>query len=123
MHSNELYHHGIKDQRWGIRNGPPYPLSKDKKEHIKRVAKNIGSKTLQIGKNLAKISLQAAISGIIYGTISGAAVTALGTAFLNSPQLSNFMTSTFMTSLMKTDISKISEFNIGLNYLKDLGLM
>lgn len=25
-HSNELYHHGIKGQKWGERNGPPYPL-------------------------------------------------------------------------------------------------
>lgn len=24
-----LYHHGIKGQQWGKRNGPPYPLSKD----------------------------------------------------------------------------------------------
>jgi len=23
---NELYHHGIIGQRWGVRNGPPYPL-------------------------------------------------------------------------------------------------
>lgn len=22
----ELYHHGIKGQKWGVRNGPPYPL-------------------------------------------------------------------------------------------------
>lgn len=22
-----LYHHGIKGQRWGVRQGPPYPLS------------------------------------------------------------------------------------------------
>ena len=22
----ELYHHGIEGQKWGIRNGPPYPL-------------------------------------------------------------------------------------------------
>jgi energy-coupling factor transporter ATP-binding protein EcfA2 len=26
---NELYHHGIKGQHWGVRNGPPYPLSSD----------------------------------------------------------------------------------------------
>lgn len=24
---NELYHHGIKGQKWGERNGPPYPLN------------------------------------------------------------------------------------------------
>lgn len=24
---NELYHHGIRGQKWGIQNGPPYPLS------------------------------------------------------------------------------------------------
>lgn len=24
---DELYHHGIKGQRWGVRNGPPYPLN------------------------------------------------------------------------------------------------
>ena len=23
-----LYHHGIKNQKWGVRNGPPYPLSR-----------------------------------------------------------------------------------------------
>ena len=22
----ELYHHGIKGQQWGVRNGPPYPI-------------------------------------------------------------------------------------------------
>lgn len=24
----ELYHHGVKGQKWGERNGPPYPLKK-----------------------------------------------------------------------------------------------
>lgn len=24
--SSELYHHGVKGQKWGIQNGPPYPL-------------------------------------------------------------------------------------------------
>ena len=26
MNNNELCHHGIKGQKWGKRNGPPYPL-------------------------------------------------------------------------------------------------
>ena len=28
---NELYHHGIEGQKWGVRNGPPYPLTKEAK--------------------------------------------------------------------------------------------
>ena len=28
---DELYHHGIKDQKWGVQNGPPYPLSRDQR--------------------------------------------------------------------------------------------
>lgn len=28
--SNYLMHHGIKGQKWGVKNGPPYPLSSDK---------------------------------------------------------------------------------------------
>lgn len=27
-HARELFHHGIANQRWYVRNGPPYPLSK-----------------------------------------------------------------------------------------------
>ena len=27
----ELYHHGIQGQKWGVRNGPPYPLDRDYK--------------------------------------------------------------------------------------------
>lgn len=26
--SIELYHHGVKGQKWGVRNGPPYPLDR-----------------------------------------------------------------------------------------------
>ena len=26
IYANELYHHGIRGQKWGVRNGPPYPL-------------------------------------------------------------------------------------------------
>lgn len=39
-YSDELMHHGIPKQRWGVRHGPPYPL--DKKVHkavVKGVAK------------------------------------------------------------------------------------
>lgn len=29
-----LMHHGIKGQKWGVRNGPPYPLKKNNKYDI-----------------------------------------------------------------------------------------
>lgn len=29
--SNELYHHGVTGQKWGKRNGPPYPLDDNAK--------------------------------------------------------------------------------------------
>ena len=28
---DELYHHGVKGQKWGVRNGPPYPLDASQK--------------------------------------------------------------------------------------------
>lgn len=33
---NELYHHGIKNQHWGVRNGPPYPLDRKTSARIKK---------------------------------------------------------------------------------------
>ncbi len=27
----ELYHHGVKGQKWGVKNGPPYPIKRDTK--------------------------------------------------------------------------------------------
>lgn len=35
VYSDELCHHGIKGQKWGTRNGPPYPL--DAKGQLKRI--------------------------------------------------------------------------------------
>lgn len=32
--TNFLQHHGIKGQSWGVQNGPPYPLSKDKHDKV-----------------------------------------------------------------------------------------
>lgn len=35
-----LQHHGIKGQRWGVRNGPPYPINKIRPKSIKSKAKS-----------------------------------------------------------------------------------
>lgn len=36
---NVLMHHGIKGQRWGVENGPPYPLDKEESRRIKAEAR------------------------------------------------------------------------------------
>ena len=38
---SELYHHGIKGQKWGVRNGPPYPLGIGQKSSSEKM---VGSK-------------------------------------------------------------------------------
>lgn len=35
----ELYHHGIDGQKWGVRNGPPYPLSGSTSTRMAKAAK------------------------------------------------------------------------------------
>lgn len=32
-----LEHHGIKGQKWGVRNGPPYPLKLKKRWGFKKI--------------------------------------------------------------------------------------
>jgi tRNA G26 N,N-dimethylase Trm1 len=40
--SGELYHHGIAGQKWGVQNGPPYPLSAaDHKAVVKSAKKQL----------------------------------------------------------------------------------
>lgn len=61
----ELYHHGIKGQRWGVKRGPPYPLERPKlSKRIDKAKQNSynsakvadikNSKTVRVGKKYAK---------------------------------------------------------------------
>lgn len=40
---NELYHHGIKGQKWGVKNGPPYPLDRGRKQTKRGFASSFSS--------------------------------------------------------------------------------
>ena len=42
---NELYHHGIQGQKWGVKHGPPYPLDRQTHNNVrKKSVKNINTK-------------------------------------------------------------------------------
>lgn len=50
LYSDELYHHGIMGQKWGVKNGPPYPLSES--DHS-AAEKKAGWKTSLMGASKA----------------------------------------------------------------------
>ena len=45
--NNELYHHGIKGQKWGVKNGPPYPLVKAGRRSKKNSADEEAKKAMR----------------------------------------------------------------------------
>ena len=75
----ELYHHGIKGQRWGVRRGPPYPLgeAKTRKNTPKSSGKPAGrvdnrvEKSYALSKNFSKalkVGTVATLTGLaVYG--------------------------------------------------------
>ena len=50
----ELYHHGIKGQKWGVQNGPPYPLSKERKFFVSGSSKTQDPSSMYYRKHLPK---------------------------------------------------------------------
>lgn len=82
--TSELYHHGILGQRWGRKNGPPYPLdasdhsASEKKAGWRRSLGNIAKAT---GSGVAR-GVKATAKGIgkgVVGTAKGVAAVAKGT--------------------------------------------
>lgn len=49
-----LAHHGIKGQKHGVRNGPPYPLSKEKHDAV--VGKNVVNDAIEKGLVSKKVN-------------------------------------------------------------------
>lgn len=48
--TGELCHHGIKGQKWGVRNGPPYPLNKNEKASASEKTKVVSQEVTKIAE-------------------------------------------------------------------------
>lgn len=71
---SELFHHGIKGQNWGVRNGPPYPLGSKistgkrlKKENTNKTESN-SSTASTVKKVATAIAIATGVSLAAYGT-------------------------------------------------------
>ena len=72
----ELYHHGIKGQKWGVRNGPPYPIGsgKDPKAFLARKRNQTIGGIQDEWNSLglpAKVSIIATVAGALVSVASG----------------------------------------------------
>ena len=56
LYANELWHHGIKGQQWGERNGPPYPLDKSTHKAVVRSARKENRGTEEQKKDTRKFA-------------------------------------------------------------------
>lgn len=69
--NNELYHHGVLGQKWGVRNGPPYPLSSsshsssEKKAGWRKSLKSGTPSTKKKKKSAPKADIKAKINKAI----------------------------------------------------------
>lgn len=59
--SDELYHYGRKGQKWGVRNGPPYPLDKS---GLKRFKENTGA--AEVGRKSRKKEIKNRDGSVTY---------------------------------------------------------
>ena len=71
---NELYHHGIKGQKWGVRNGPPYPLGsgKDPKRFLSAHANDSfdGAKKMNTDQKLLALRSAVGIVGALSAVLA-----------------------------------------------------
>lgn len=74
----ELYHHGIKGQKWGVRNGPPYPLSRA--DHSKVIKRGLVGSTDKQTKDVIDIRRKHRAKAREVADSGGAVVSSVGLA-------------------------------------------
>lgn len=85
---NELEHYGIKGMKWGVQNGPPYPLDDDVSKRVRQAGKEKRSKKKEASENEVisknKLHLTSTQKKLI---IAGTAAAATGLAIYGAYKL------------------------------------
>ena len=102
---DELYHHGIKGQTWGVRRGPPYPLEDGRSNRPSKSEETPKKKGLS---EKAKIALGIAASVAVVGALGyvGVKSGALdGAINLGAKAVANILPSTASSIPIKTEFN------------------
>lgn len=65
---SSFLHHGIEGQKWGVRNGPPYPLDS---QNAKRIKSQYKEKVKNARENLMRNTARGTIEGAVTGVSAG----------------------------------------------------
>lgn len=68
-YNNELYHHGILGQKWGKRNGPPYPLDGESKSFAEKVGeKRLNKRIKTVEESATKLATKTGFHNALAST-------------------------------------------------------
>lgn len=113
--TNSLNHHGIKGQRWGKRNGPPYPL--DEEGHSKTEVKAGWEQSLEKSKNDTKkqkqrFQLTDRQKDIIKKVVIASAIVGVSAAYIYLDKKDKFIGSYIDNSNLKRTVESIGIDNL-----------
>lgn len=83
--TNSLEHHGVEGQKWGKRNGPPYPLDTTGREKLKRQKEALKNNAAVYDMYSEEAAHMAVSSGAIMGLIVGGMTAVYGAPALAIP--------------------------------------
>lgn len=117
--SDSLYHHGIKGQEWGHKNGPPYPLDKSDYSAAERKAStgNVSSGNSKSGKRINKETIKNVAIGVgVTAAVAGGAYFAIR----NKDAVAAFIMSKKNVPISEFAKAKKSVINSGKNAVNDV---
>ena len=98
QHNDYLVHHGIEGQKWGVTNGPPYPLNKSDYSSAERDALTAGSKERSTESTNKPATASSVTPHSKYGKVSAFESTETAVTRVN-PHVRHFQNNCVATSL------------------------